>query len=243
MQTHLDVYGLNYQSLNAYIRKAADDGCLEYTLKNVNGQRFIGAGMGSSIKIAIYGTPGNNLAAMMDGAHIDVFGNAQDGVGNTMNDGRVIIHGNASDTVGYGMRGGEIFIRGRVGCRVGIHMKAGPEKSPKIVIGGSAGDFLGEYMAGGCIVLLGLNLSPFEIVGRYVGTGMHGGTIYIRGEVPQERLSREVYVEMVRIEDDVNLQECLEHFSEAFSEKHRFSEAFSKITPVGHRPFGSLYTH
>ncbi|HHW10888.1 MAG TPA: hypothetical protein GXX29_13055 [Firmicutes bacterium] len=244
MQTQLiDACGLHYQSLNAYIRKAAGNGFQHYTLRNVNGQRFIGAGLSRSIRITIHGTPGNNLAAMLDGAHIEVFGNAQDGVGNTMNDGRVIIHGNASDTVGYGMRGGEIYIRGRVGCRVGIHMKAGLEKSPVIVVGGSAGDFLGEYMAGGCIVLLGENLTPAESVGKYIGTGMHGGTIYIRGEVPRDRLSQEVKVEYVRFEEDVKLQECLEPFAKAFAETFRFTEAFSKITPVGHRPFGSLYAH
>ena len=42
------------------------------------------------------------------------------------------------------MRGGEIFIKGDVGYRVGIHMKAYLDHQPKIVVGGKAGDFLGE---------------------------------------------------------------------------------------------------
>ena len=55
------------------------------------------------------------------------------------------------------MRGGEIYVKGNVGWRSGIHMKSYLEKFPVIVIGGKAGDFLGEYMAGGIIILLGLD--------------------------------------------------------------------------------------
>ena len=36
-------------------------------------------------------------------------------------------------------------------------MKAYRNSFPVIVIGGCTGDFLGEYMAGGLIVVLGLN--------------------------------------------------------------------------------------
>ena len=56
---------------------------------------------------------------------------------------------------------------------------------PVIISGGSAGDFFGEYMAGGVLVLLGLDKNPRRtaLVGDYIGTGMHGGMIFIRGEV------------------------------------------------------------
>jgi len=60
-------------------------------------------------------------------------------------------------------------------------MKEYMEKKPIIVIGGKAGAFLGEYMAGGTIILLGIDIDdPKNIVGSYCGTGMHGGTIYSR---------------------------------------------------------------
>mgnify|MGYP002508363490 CR=1 FL=1 len=42
------------------------------------------------------------------------------------------------------------------GYRAGIHMKAYKDKVPVMVIGGTAGSFLGEYQAGGVIVVLGL---------------------------------------------------------------------------------------
>ena len=55
------------------------------------------------------------------------------------------------------MRSGKIFIKGDVGYRVGIHMKAYENLYPVIIIGGTAQDFLGEYMAGGLLIVLGLN--------------------------------------------------------------------------------------
>ncbi|MDR0514354.1 MAG: hypothetical protein LBG81_04230, partial [Coriobacteriaceae bacterium] len=118
-------------------------------------QRYLGCGMDKGKSLMIHGVPGNDMACYMNGGYIEVFGNAQDQVGNTMNDGRVVIHGRCGDAAGYGMRGGQVFIRDGCGWRVGIHMKQYQDKCPVIVIGGDAGSFLGEYMAGGIIILLG----------------------------------------------------------------------------------------
>ena len=148
------------------------------------GQRYIGAGL-SGREIRIHGTPGNALGAYLDGCDVYVDGNAQDAIGDTMNAGRIIVNGNAGDAVGYAMRGGKIFIRGDAGYRVGIHMKAYRERKPAIVVGGVVGSFLGEYQAGGVIVVLDLNRDPLGIVGNFCGTGMHGGEMYLRcSEIP-----------------------------------------------------------
>ena len=48
--------------------------------------------------------------------------------------------------------------------------------------------FLSEYMAGGTIVVLNLEGYPRKAVGCCLGTGMHGGKIYVRGEVAEWRL-------------------------------------------------------
>ena len=128
--------------------------------------------------------PGNDLGAFMSGPKMVIHGNAQDASGNTMNEGQIIIHGHAGDLTGHSMRGGKIFVKDYVGYRVGIHMKEYKHKIPQIVIGETAGDFLAEYMAGGVIVILGLNLKEGEkCKARFVGTGMHGGVIYERGEI------------------------------------------------------------
>jgi glutamate synthase domain-containing protein 3 len=66
----------------------------------------------------------------------------------------IIVHGYAGDIVGLSARGGRIFIREDINYRAGIHMKEYQDKKPEIVIGGTAHDFVGEYMAGGILVLL-----------------------------------------------------------------------------------------
>ena len=114
MVNHIDANDMQYTELNRIIRQKPG----EYTLSNVNGQRYIGCGLGSEFKINIHGTPGNDLGAFMDGASVNVFGNCQDATGNSMNQGRIIVHGSASDTAGYAMRNGEIFIQGNAGYRV-----------------------------------------------------------------------------------------------------------------------------
>lgn len=102
--------------------------------------------------------PGNALGAYLNGAEITVSGNAQDAVGDTMNEGKIVVHGQIGDAAGYAMRGGRIYIKGNAGYRAGIHMKAYKDKKPIMVIGGRAGSFLGEYQAGGIIIVLGLNI-------------------------------------------------------------------------------------
>ena len=58
------------------------------------------------------------------------------------------MHGNVGDACGYAMRGGKIYIKGDCGYRAGIHMKAYQQHFPVMVVGGKAGSFLGEYLAG-----------------------------------------------------------------------------------------------
>ena len=47
-------------------------------------------------------------------------------------------------------------------------MKAYKDKAPLMVIGGTAGSFLGEYQAGGVIVVLGLESENKKIVGFFM---------------------------------------------------------------------------
>ena len=258
----IDSDRLNYRDLNLRVRELiADSECGNQIpiieLKNILGQRYIGDGIKVKAKIKIYGTPGNDLAAFMDGPEIEIFGNGQDGVGNTMNSGKIIIHGDCGDILGYSMRGGQIYIKGNVGYRSGIHMKSYLEKVPAIIIGGKAGNFLGEYMAGGIIIILGINEAKNKnnqintrqsIVGDYAGTGMHGGTIYIRGEVEDYKLGREVNESSIDIAD----REILKKYIFKFWQYFKFSNSeisnvdlkeFIKLTPHSHRPYGKLYAY
>lgn len=213
---------------------------------NVFGQRYIGTNIDRNVKLEILGVPGNDLGAFMDGPTIEVFGNAQDGVGNTMNNGQIIVHGNAGDILGISARGGEIYVKGNVGYRVGIHMKEYQEKKPVLVIGGTAQDFLGEYMAGGIIILMGLNLREGEKhKTNFVGTGMHGGVIYITKKFDERQLGKEVGVSELDDTDRILLDKYIRKFSELFkvdNEKIIRSE-FVKLYPKTIRPYGKLYAY
>ena len=148
----IDASNMDFLELGKLLRETEDDAVLQGCL----GQRFIAAGM-KRRKLEIHGIPGNALGAYLDGAEVEVFGNAQDAVGDTMNAGTIVIHGSIGDTAGYAMRGGEIYVEGDAGYRAGIHMKEYREHLPVLVIGGKAGSFLGEYQAGGLIIVLGLH--------------------------------------------------------------------------------------
>ena len=151
----IDASGLYYKELNTQLREAVKAGTAQIELRNVFGQRYIGTDLHRPVEISIHGTPGNDLGAFMGGPTIVVHGNAQDGCGNTMNDGEIVVHGRAGDIAGLSARGGRIFIRDGVGYRVGIHMKEYAGKRPSLVVGGTAQDFLGEYMGGGVLAVLG----------------------------------------------------------------------------------------
>ena len=262
----IDSKNLNYKSLNLKIKnilanlssnpkdiKNYKNENINIDIKNVLGQRYIGDGLEKKVGIKIYGTPGNDLGAFMDGPMIEVYGNGQDGVGNTMNSGRIIIHGIVGDILGYSMRGGEIYIENDIGCRGGIHIKSYLDKIPVIVIGGSAGDFLGEYMAGGIIIILGLSREnifnlPFRknksVVGNYTGTGMHGGNIYIRGDVEEYKLGKEVKKNIINNNDKNILNKYIDNFCSFFNINNKIStDGFFKLTPYTHRPYGKLYAY
>ncbi|MBT1074378.1 hypothetical protein [Geobacter grbiciae] len=243
--TKIDAQGLYYRDLNQKIRKAVAAGATEIVLDNVNGQYFIGDGINRPVTITINGVPGNDLAAFMNGATIVVNDNAQDNIGNTMNAGKVIVHGHAGDVLGYGMRGGRVHIRKDVGYRVGIHMKSYESNKPVLIAGGKAGDFFGEYMAGGVLILLDLFSDEPEKPkhGFRFGTGMHGGTIFVRGGVDETKLSREVGVFELTDEDRLELEGYLKEYCNDFSIDYAdvAKEEFVKVLPLSRRPYGNLY--
>ncbi len=242
----IEASGVYYRDLNRMIREAVASGEKEIRVKGVNGQYYIGDGLKGRSRIIIEGVPGNDMAAFMDGPTLVIKGNAQDNIANTMNDGKVIIEGNAGDVLGYGMRGGKLHVLGNVGYRVGIHMKGNKKQNPTIIVGGTAGDFFGEYMAGGILVLLGLDRKQGEpIVGDYLGTGMHGGTIFIRGEVEKRYCGAEVGILDPDDEDMAVLRDCLGDFCKDLNLKldEVMKNGFKKLLPVSLRPYGNLYAY
>lgn len=227
----------NFSELNKAIRNEKD-----IEIENCLGQRFLCAGMKDG-NVTLKGIPGNALGAYLTGGKIKVFGNAQDAVGDTMNDGKIIIYGNAGDAVGYAMRGGEIFIKGNAGYRAGIHMKAYEEKQPVIMIGGKAGSFLGEYQAGGLIIVLGLSNGSNPTVGNFPCTGMHGGKMIIRGNIDNIEFPKQTTVKKADKKDMDDILPVLERFCSIFGYDFEevISEDFYVITPDTKNPYKQLY--
>jgi len=241
----VDALNMDSKQLNRKIKELVSQGQKEINIINVLGQRFIGNGIqDNSLKITIHGVAGNDLGMFMEGVSIEIFGNAQDGVGNTLNGGTISVHGNAGDVVGYAARGGKIFIEKNVGYRVGIHMKEFENNVPVIVVGGSAGSFLGEYMAGGILVILNIN-SPKIMKADAIGTGMHGGKIYIRGDVDINNIGKEVVI----LDIDDNDYKILKNILKEFGNKFNFNavellkDKFIKLKAISHRPYGNLYAY
>lgn len=232
-----------YSELNGKIREIAKEPG-EIVIKEVFGQRYMGCGLKKHTKLTVYGTLGNDSACYMDGATVEVHGNAQDGIANTMNDGTLIVHGNCGDIMGYAMRGGQVYIQGYAGYRAGIHMKEYMDKVPLIVIGTKGGDFLGEYMAGGRIVVLGLNLGENELsAGRFFGTGMHGGIMYIRGKVNEGLMGHEIAAKPLDEEDEAFLKKVTAQYAVYFGTDVSAVQPgdFRKYQPKSKRPYGNMY--
>ncbi|MGN0772099.1 MAG: glutamate synthase [Christensenellales bacterium] len=233
----IDAQGLEFETLNQKIRSGKDD-CEVY---NCLGQRFIATGMNDK-QITLYGTPGNAMGAYLNGATIVVNGNAQDAVGDTMNDGKIIIYGNIGDAAGYAMRGGAIYVKGNAGYRAGIHMKAYKEKIPVLVIGGSAGSFLGEYQAGGIIIALGLE-SNHPIVGNFPCTGMHGGKMLLRSDCSNVVFPANVHATRVTSEQLSEFLPYLYEFCDLFGyERDKVMDfPFTLVEPDSKNPYKQMY--
>lgn len=236
----IDANNLDFRELNKKIKSATSD----VTIENCCGQRFIGTSLNfdSDCKVInIKGIPGNALGSYIDGTTINVHGNVQDAVGDTMNDGKIIVRGNAGDALGYSARGGKIFVEKNSGYRTGIHMKQYKDKKPTVVVGGSVGSFLGEYLAGGLIIVLGIGAEGLP-VGDFIANGMHGGEIYIRSSVEPKYLPKQVSIEKIKNIDCIKneLKEYADIFDADINEISKGD--FYKLTPDASNPYKQLYT-
>lgn len=238
--TEIRAAEMSFQQLNEQIHTCQD---AEITLTDVMGQRYIASGL-SGKRLAIHGIPGNALGAYVDDCRVEVFGNAQDATGDTMNAGQIIIHGSSGDATGYAMRGGMILVEGNVGYRAGIHMKAYKDQVPVLVVGGEAGSFLGEYQAGGYVVVLGLNTTGRAPVGRFCAAGMHGGKIFLRteAELPFD-LPSQVSAHRADAKELEEIRPFVEKYAHAFGRNAAeiLRGAFQVLIPNTANPYKSLY--
>jgi len=165
------------------------------------GHRFIGNGFGmdtDDVRIDIYGSVGDYLGSGNDGMTIHMHGNGQDQIGQIHKRGTTVVHGDVGQCYGYGAKGGKLFIRGNAAGRPMINSVG----SPKLVINGTALDYLAEsFMAGdpleggGFVIVNGIEFDESgQIIAMetpYPGCNLFslssGGAIYVRD--PYSRLS------------------------------------------------------
>jgi len=147
--------------------------------------------MTSGLRVDCYDNPGDYLGSGMDGLEAYVHGNAQDQVGQITKQGKLVIYGDVGQTFLYGAKGGDIYVLGNAAGRPLINAVG----RPRVVINGTALDFLAEsFMAGdplnggGFAILNGMRLKadgavfPLEL--PYPGSNLlslaSGGAIYVR---------------------------------------------------------------
>jgi glutamate synthase domain-containing protein 3 len=101
-------------------------------------------------------------------------------------------------------------------------------------------------MAGGILMLLGLNLREGEPhPANLVGAGMHGGVIYLRGTIERRRLDDSVDVAEPDEREQAFLRRVAGEFGRHFGydAEDVMSRGFLRLTPLSHRPYGRLYAH
>ncbi|WP_337860516.1 hypothetical protein [Ferroplasma sp.] len=161
------------------------------TVKNVSGHRYIGIKFtNKNINLNLYGNAGNCLMNLNKNNNATVYGNVADDCCDSMSGGIVKIFGNAGDILGQALSNGKIYVNCNAGNRCGIQMRAYKENKPFIVINGKFDDYLGEYMSGGTIIAFS---NYQQYTGKYIGSGMIGGKIYIYGKVKSDRIGMQPY--------------------------------------------------
>jgi glutamate synthase domain-containing protein 3 len=94
--------------------------------------------------------------------------------------------------------------------------------------------------------LLGLNLVAGESHrAKFVGTGMHGGVIYVRGNIADYQLGKEVGIAELGKSDEDILRRHVVEFAGVFDydADEILKHEFIKLFPRWLRPYGRLYAY
>ncbi len=140
------------------------------------------------IDIKITGQSGQRTGSLGNAnTNIEIMGPASDDIGWLNAGANIIVHGNASNGVMNGAAQGKVFIGGSIGARGMTMTKRNPRfEPPELWVLGTAGDYFGEFMAGGIAVICGHDAQfPDEMLGHRPLVGMVGGKVFVHGKVKQ----------------------------------------------------------
>ena len=140
--------------------------------------------------------------------------------------------------IAAGMAPVSLSITGVPDNALGAYLNGG-----KIVVHGNAQDAVGDTMNNGTIIVLGLTAQQNPIVSNFPCTGMHGGTMYLRGSCDAIRFPQTVEVSRADAEDIAAIDERLTEFCTIFSYDKNvvMEEGFTKIVPSSSNPYKALY--
>ena len=112
-----------------------------------------------------------------------------------------------------------------------------------MVIGGCAGSFLGEYQAGGIIIVLGINSDGRRIVGNFPCTGMHGGKMILRSDCADIAFPNQVTAKPATDEDIADIKKYIKEYCRlfGFDEHEILNSEFTIVTPDSKNPYKQLY--
>jgi len=216
--------------------------------------------------VTVFGNCQDATANTMSSGLIVVHGSAGDVLGYAMRGGQVFVRDNVGYRVGIHMKSYQdmvpvIVVGGRSGDFLGEYMAGGVI----LVLGRSVpasgwSRRAGEQDTVGCrdraLALsdpdspkgLSLRVAAQDgrsLVGEQVGTGMHGGTIYVRGPVDKAQLGQEVERRAMEASDEALVSALMERYQDYFHTEDIAPdrEKFTKLVPASHRPYGRLYAY
>lgn len=122
-------------------------------------------------------------------------------------------------------------------------MKQHEDKIPLLVIGGTAGSFLGEYQAGGVIAVLGLESDGQRIVGNFPCTGMHGEKMFLRGDCTGIDFPSQVTAKAADSKDIEEIRKYVSEYCDLFGydTEEVMNSSFTVVTPDSKNPYKQMY--
>lgn len=199
-------------------------------LVHAYGQHGIGGRLwntdGDDVFVKVEGYPGQRAGAMgFPNTRIEIHGPASDDVGWLNAGANIVLHGNAANGCANAMAQGKIYVAGNIGSRGMTMTKQNPRfDPPELWVLGSAGDYFGEFMAGGIAVVCGVRPQNREnILGYRPFVGMVGGKVFFRG--PHKGISEpDALIQEIQEEDWTWLRKNLSLFLESIHRMDLYRE-------------------
>jgi len=96
------------------------------------------------------------------------------------------------------------------------------------------------------VILLGLGGMVHK--GNFMGTGMHGGVIYLRGSIDASQVGSHVEISPLDEVDREILERYIGEFIERFpnlglNKDQILKDEFVRLSPRSKRPYGKLYAY